>query len=272
MILSAERKLNILEQLHAHGKVNAVEIARLFDVSMETIRRDLDSLEKEGVLKRVHGGAIKSNYKIGEPPFVQRQGLHIEAKQKVAKQGVQMLKDGDTIVMGGGTTILEMARAIRGVNNLTILTNSVPTANSLMDSLNQGLFHGKVIILGGELNPELHSTRGTVCEKMLDLFNVHKAFISPGGISLSGVTEYDLEDSGMSKKMIEIAKEVVIVVDHSKIGIEALSKISPFKGIDIIICDQDAPSDWEPHLKNVEWITADKEQEAKCDISSLLKI
>lgn len=258
-MLAVERKKTILDQLQAKGRVNAADLARLFDVSMETIRRDLDLLEKEGFLRRVHGGAVKSNFEFGEPPFVQRQSIQMESKQKIAKRAVQLLQNGDTIVMGGGTTILEMAQAIRGINNLTVLTNSLPTANVLMDSLNQGLFNGKVILLGGELNVEQHSARGALCAKMLDLFKVNKAFISPGGIALSGITEYEVEEAAISQKMMEVAKEAIIIVDHSKIGIEAFCNISSLNGVDMIVCDQEIPSAWKEHVENIGWITTGTE-------------
>ncbi|NOU87980.1 DeoR family transcriptional regulator [Paenibacillus sp. LMG 31460] len=258
-VLSLERKTLILDRLQAYGKVNAAELAKLIDVSMETVRRDLDMLEKEGLLKRVHGGAVKVNFQLGEPPFIQRKNVSLENKKIMARKAAQLVRDGDTIVMGAGTTILEMASAIRGVNKVTILTNSVPTANTLLDSLNQSLFHGKVILLGGELNAEQYSANGSVCEKMLDLFCVNKTFISPGGISLSGVMEYTLEEASISAKMIQVAKEAIILADHSKIGAEALCKFSKLDQINAIICDLDAPQSWEPFLENIDWITADEE-------------
>lgn len=257
-VLSVERKTAILDWLQAYGKVNAAELARLLDVSMETIRRDLDVLEKEGLLKRVHGGAVKVNFQLGEPPFVQRRLVHQDEKKNVAQRAAQLVKDGDTIAMGGGTTILEMAHCIRGVQKVTFLTNSLPTAHVLLDSLNQSLFHGNVILLGGELNTEQYSSRGTVCEKMLDLFCVNKAFISPGGISLSGVTEYTLEESSISSTMIQVAKETIIVADHSKIGVEALCKFAQLDQIHAIVCDQEMPPSWRPYLDNIDWIAAGK--------------
>jgi len=255
-VLSVERKTAILDRLQAYGKVNAAELARLLDVSMETIRRDLDVLEKEGYLKRVHGGAVKVNFQMGEPPFVQRKQVRHEEKKKVAERAAQLVKDGDTIVMGGGTTILQMAQSIRGVNKVTVLTNSLPTAHALLDSLNQGLFQGKVILLGGELDEEQYSSSGSVCEKMMDLFCVNKAFISPGGISHSGVMEYTLEESAISSKMMQVAKEAIIVVDHSKIGAEALCKFSQLDQVNAIVCNQEAPASWKPYLDNIDWIAA----------------
>ncbi len=261
-VLSVERKTAILDWLQADGKVNAADVARHLDVSMETIRRDLDVLEKDGYLKRVHGGAVKVNFQLGEPPFIQRRQVRQEEKKKVAQRAAQLVKDGDTIIMGGGTTILEMAHCIRGVNKVTILTISLPTAHVLLDLLNQGLFHGNVILLGGELNAEQYSSHGTVCEKMMDLFCVNKAFISPGGISVSGVMEYTLEESAISSKMIQVAKETIIVADHSKIGVEALCKFSQLDQIHAIVCDQEAPSSWKPYLENIDWIAVGEDAPA----------
>ncbi|KRF42186.1 DeoR/GlpR family DNA-binding transcription regulator [Paenibacillus sp. Soil787] len=258
-ILAEERKNAILERLQTHGRVNAADLAQLFDVSMETIRRDFDMLEKDGLLKRLHGGAVKIQTQMEELPFYQRRNVYLEEKKRVAKRASQLVNDGDTIIMGGGTTILEMASSLRNVNKVTILTNSVPTAHTLMDSLNQGLFQGKVILLGGEMNAENYSTSGTVCEKMIDSFRVSKAFISPGGISLSGIMEYTLDDSSISAKMIQVAKETIILVDHSKIGVETLCKVSGMDQINAIVCDQNAPQSWKPNLQNIDWITASEE-------------
>ncbi|RNB89703.1 DeoR/GlpR transcriptional regulator [Brevibacillus fluminis] len=259
-ILAVERKKFVLDQLQTSGKVNASELSRVFDVSMETIRRDLDLLEKEGYLKRVHGGAVKSNFDLGEPPFAQRQNVRTASKQKVAKCAAKLINHGDTFVMGGGTTVLEMANHIRGLTKLTIVTNSLPTANVLMDSLNQGLFSGEVIFVGGALHAEQHSSRGALCEIMLDHLKVNKAFVSPGGIALSGLSEYEIEEAAISRKMIGVAKEVIILVDHSKLGIEALCKISPLQEIDVIVCDQEVPNGWESQLEQIEWITAGIEE------------
>ena len=117
-----------------------------------------------------------------------------------------------------------------------------------------------MIVLGGELNAEQYSTNGTVCEKMMELFSVNKAFVSPGGISLSGITEYVLEDSGISGKMLLAAKEKIIVADHSKIGVEALCKITSLKQIDVVVCDRSAPPSWKPYLENIDWLIPDGEE------------
>lgn len=257
--LPAERKQKILECLYQDGKVNVVHLSDLFDVSTETIRRDLDLLEKEGLLKRVYGGAVKINYQSGEPPFLQRQNMNLQAKQAIAREAVKLIKDGDTIAMDVGTTTLEMARAIRGFSHLTVLTNSLPLCSVLLDSINQGFFYGKVILLGGEVNSQQYSISGSLCEQLLDFFHVDKAFISVGGMALSsGISDYDIGEAMLSKKMIHQANEAIVLADSSKIGVQGLCKIASFDEVDVLICEQEKPVAWEKDLSKSEilWITA----------------
>lgn len=258
-LLSEERKRFILDNLSRFGKVKVPNLAQQLKVSNETIRRDLDDLEQLGILKRVYGGAIKESYQHGEPPYRQRKNLNREAKQIIGKKASQLLKDGDTVVIDTGTTILELALSIQGRKHLTVLTNSLPVASSLTNSLNKGLFSGKVILLGGELNPEQQSISGPLCEKILEKFHIDKAFISVGGISLSGITDYDVNESTISQTMISVSKHVIVLADHTKFGIHAFCKIASLDAVDVIISDGEKPASWSAELDNkgIAWITAE---------------
>ncbi len=259
-VLAEERKRIILEELNRNGKVKVEPLAKQFQVSNETIRRDLDGLEQQGMLKRVYGGAVKESYSNGEPPYVQRQSLNQKAKQAIGRRAAALLKDGDTIVIDTGTTVLELARSIQGVKQLTVLTTSIPVASMLIDSLNQGMFSGKVILLGGEINSEQQSISGPLCEKMLQTFYVDKAFVSIGGISLAtGISDYDINESMVSRIMTEVAKEVVVLADRSKIGVQAFCKIVSLDAVDVIISDQEPPSSWQAELeeRGITWMITD---------------
>lgn len=258
-LLSEERKRIILDELDRFGKVKVDLLARRLQVSNETIRRDLDALESIGKLKRVYGGAVKKSYQEGEPPYQLRQGLNQEAKRAIGKKASELLQDGDTVVIDTGTTVLELARSIFGKKHLTVLTNSLPVASLLTDSLNQGMFTGKIILLGGELNPLQQSISGSLCEKMLETFHIDKAFVSIGGISLStGISDYDINEAMVSRAMINVSKEVIVLADHSKIGVQAFCKIAPLDAVDVIISDQEMPASWAAELdeKGITWITA----------------
>ncbi len=113
-LLAEERRSFILDQLHAHGKVRVTLLAEQLQVSQETVRRDLFLLEEEGKLKRVYGGGVKPQYEGGEPPYQQRTVMNFEAKQAIGMKAVELVQDGSTIYMDTGTTIYEMAKALKG--------------------------------------------------------------------------------------------------------------------------------------------------------------
>lgn len=242
-----------------HGKVLVVPLAKRFQVSNETVRRDLEALVKSNKLKRVYGGAVKTSYSEGEPPYQQRQIINFEAKQAIGKEASLLINDGDTIFLDTGTTILELARSIQGVKGLTILTNSLPTANLIKESLFQRVFTGKLIILGGEVSTDQQSISGYLCEEMLRKFYVDKAFISVGGVSIqTGISDYDLNESKVSEIALSMSKEVIILADQNKIGVQSFSSISPLDKVNVIISDKNPPSAWNKALETqgVSWITA----------------
>ncbi|MFP3387719.1 DeoR/GlpR family DNA-binding transcription regulator [Brevibacillus sp. SIMBA_040] len=259
-ISAEERKKAIIEELNLYGKVKVLSLAERLEVSSETIRRDLDALEQVGRLKRVYGGAVKENYAEGEPPYQERQDINLAAKRVIGQHAAELLADGETVVIDTGTTMLEFARMIQGRKRLTVLTNSLPVAALLSEALNQHVFTGKVILLGGEVNTEQQSISGPLCEKMLETFHVDKAFISVGGISLSsGISDYDINESMISKTMARVSKAVFVLADQSKIGVQAFCKIISLDAVDVIISDHEKPASWESELerKGVTWMTVD---------------
>ncbi|MBR2568627.1 MAG: DeoR/GlpR transcriptional regulator [Paenibacillus sp.] len=258
-LLSEERKQYILEQLDSTGKVRVVLLAEQLQVSNETIRRDLAVLEEEERLRRVYGGAVKVQYETGEPPYQQRQVLHHEAKQKIGRCAAMLIQDGNTVYMDTGTTIHELARVLKGRKRITVITNSLTVASLLRDSLAQGLFSGRIIILGGEISPDQQSVSGHLCLDMLRHFYVDKAFISVGGVSiLTGISDYDMNDTVISKAAAANAKEVIVLADYSKMGIQAFCHITPLDQVDVVVCDQPYPPSWgqELELKGITWIVA----------------
>jgi DeoR family transcriptional regulator, fructose operon transcriptional repressor len=258
-ILAEERQQVIMECLEREGKVMVIPLSEQLEVSTETVRRDLLVLEKEGRLRRVHGGALKLTYRNDEAPYYQRQKLYPKEKKAIGMRAAELVQDGSTIVIDVGTTTLELAQAIQGKKRLTIITNSIPVASSLLDSINMGKFTGKVIILGGEANPEQRSASGALCAQMMSQFRVDKAFLSVGGISLlHGITDYDVNEASMSRIFASSAQEVIVLADHSKLGVSTFTHLLPFDQVDIIISDQDCPVEWVGHMEQQEvlWVNA----------------
>lgn len=259
-VSSVERKKKIMDEINRTGKVKVVDLADFFQVSTETIRRDLDQLEESGVLKRVYGGAVKTTYKI-EPPFSQRTGVHLQEKIRIGHKAAELVSDGDTIVIDVGTTTLEFARALKHKRELTIFTNSIPVASVIMEALNNQELTGELILLGGSVNPTQRSTSGPLAVSVLHQFHIDKAFISVGGISVkNGVSDYDLEESFVSKAMIEASNDTIVLADHSKIGNQAFSRICSIDKIDVIVSDHPMPDSWShEHAANaLKWIVADQ--------------
>jgi DeoR family fructose operon transcriptional repressor len=258
-VLAEERKQVIQEWLQKEGKVMVIPLSDHLEVSPETIRRDLLVLEKEGKLKRVYGGAIKPTFLNDEVPYNLRQNIFPDEKKAIGMRAAELIQDGSTIVIDVGTTTLELAQAIQGKKRLTILTNSIPVASALLESINRGIFMGRVIILGGEANPEQRSISGTLCEQMMAQFHVDQAFLSVGGISLtSGITDFDVNEAAISRAFAAAAQEVIVLADHSKLGITTFARMIPLEQADIVVSGQEVPSEWMQEIdrSGVLWIDA----------------
>lgn len=265
-VLAEQRKQSILEWLEKEGKVMVIPLATYLDVSTETIRRDMAVLEKEGKLKRVYGGAIKPIFHNEEAPYRLRQKSYQKEKKAIGKAAAELIRDGSTIAIDVGTTPLELAKAIQGKKRLTVLTNSLPVAVCLLESLSQGKFTGKVILLGGEANPEQQSINGPICERMARQFRVDQAFLSVGGISLTnGVTDYDLNEASMSRTLAESAQEVIVLADHSKLGVSNFASTLPLEQVDVIVTNTECPMDWTETLAKISvlWIQAFAKKEGE---------
>lgn len=257
-IFPEERKNYILNKLKNAPKVRVTEISKKFSVSTETVRRDLDVLESEGLVKRVYGGAVKTDFHNPEPPLWNRKRVKEKEKHEIAKKASELIEDGSTILLDVGTTVLELARQIKNKKDITILTNSLLAANTLLEGLENDYFSGDVILLGGQLNSKQYSVSGKVAEVVLDQFNVDQAFISVGGISLkNGLSDYDFDESMISRQMIRVSKETIVLADASKLETDTFCKFGSLGDVDTIVSEVPLPAAWEENefLKDIRWIT-----------------
>lgn len=258
-ISSERRKRIILEQLRLEGQVKVPELASRCSVSEETIRRDLVVLEREDQVKRVYGGAVLMKPAGEEPPYLLRQKEKAEEKARIGLQAAELISSGDTIVIDVGTTTLELAKSISGRERLTVLTNSIAVAYQLMESLNEGRFSGQIIVIGGQLNPKQQSLTGAPGEQTMAQFRVDKAFISVGGISMKrGISDYDLNEAMVSRRMIEAASQTIVLADDSKLNKEAFVEIVPIRHVNTIVSNAAPPANWLSTLRAhyIQWIEA----------------
>jgi len=239
-----ERKRKILEQLVREEKVQVHAMAEELSVSAETIRRDLDRLDKEGKLKKVYGGAVQHDAM--ERPFEQKTLLHVAEKREIGRLAASLVEDGDRIMIGSGTTPLGMISYLKDKKNVTIITHSTPVMRLAMEH-----FPGRIISIGGELNTSQQSARGPLAEWTLQQLKANKAFIAAGGVSVTdGVTDYDLSEANISRKMMERADDVIVLADHSKLGKTTFAHICPLKNVDVLISDRGCPEEWVRGLQN----------------------
>ncbi|WII38437.1 DeoR/GlpR family DNA-binding transcription regulator [Paenibacillus thiaminolyticus] len=261
MLLPEERRQYILEQMHRHGKIQVTALAAALAVTPETIRRDLDELEAKHMLKRVYGGAVAYSHEKREPHFDSKRSMEHAAKQAIGEAAAALIQDGDTIAIDVGTTTAELARAIRGVVGITIVTNSLPAAEVLMERLEAGLFAGKVILLGGVTHPEQKSIAGALTCELLTRFHFDKAFISCGGMTRTAITDYDMEESICSTTMIQQSDDVYVLGDHTKLGVTQLYRICGMEQVNAVICSAPMPEEWARSGADLGWIKAERGSE-----------
>jgi DeoR/GlpR family transcriptional regulator of sugar metabolism len=234
-----ERLDLIMKQINTKGYVKANELAQDFGVSLDTVRRDLESLEKKDLLRRVYGGAVSKYSKGVEIDYASRQKLHMDEKTAIGRKAAEFINNGDTIIIDLGTTTLEVAKCLRDKKELTCLTNSMPVASELIKNDN-----GHVILLGGELRGGYFSTSGSITNLEVDSFCMDKAIIGASGISdKNGVTDYHLEEANVRRKMIQKSELVILVADSSKIGCSTFVHVCSLHDIDILITDWNADPD-----------------------------
>lgn len=251
-----ERKTTIMESLEKEEKVQVRMLAHILQVSDETIRRDLDRLEKEGFLKKVYGGAVKTKIHSWELPFDEKTTINKKEKQAICKAAASLVEDGDIIMIGNGTTPLDMIPYLADKNEVTLITHSVPIMLGAMD-----VFKGRVIFIGGEIERNQKYTSGPLSERMLELLQANKAFICAGGIStVNGITDYDISGSSISRKMMERAEEVIILADHTKFGKTTFANMCSLTDATKIITDHRCPNEWKKIIaeNGIELLIADE--------------
>lgn len=233
-MLANDRYNKILEVLEREGSVKTSKLVTLLGISLETARRDLDFLEKQGSLQKVHGGAILKNKEGNNLTYSLREVKNTEEKKEIANLALNYIIEGETIALNSSTTNIEIARLIKNrYSSLTVVTNSLLIAEELADL--KGI---NLILAGGVYNKSEYAFLGEITSKFLDNFSVDKSFVSVGGISLKrGITDFLTDEVLVERKMIEMAEEVIVLADSSKIGSNSLIKICNTEDIDFIITD-----------------------------------
>lgn len=243
-MLAAERRNEILTILKDEGRVIVADLSRKYDVTEETIRRDLEKLENDGYAERTYGGAVLRGSEKDEVPFLMRKRENVEAKMRIASVLSQMINDGDRIMLDASTTALFVARQIRDKKNITVITNSIEILLELSD-----IPDWKVLSTGGSLKGRALSLLGYQAERMVDGFFVDKAIISCKGVDLyKGFTDSNELDAGIKKQMLNSATKRIMAVDNAKFNHLSFTQVVDFSGIDVLATDKKLSPEWETRL------------------------
>lgn len=228
-----DRHKLILKKLEENGFVNVNDLSQEFDVSVVTIRKDLKLLEERKLLFRSHGRAIPANPYITEHHVNVKEKINPKEKNRIAIAAGLTLVPHDSIIIASGTSVIEFARHIKPVEDLTVLTASLNT--SLILSENPNI---EVIQLGGMVRPSSSSVIGSIAEKMLAEFTFTKLFLGVDGIDLDfGLTTTNSMEASLNKEMIKAAQKIIVLADSSKFGRKGFGRICGLEDVDQIITD-----------------------------------
>lgn len=228
-----ERRRLISRRLNASGAISFTGLAQELAVSEMTVRRDLKLLEGEGQARGVRGGAIPVVSRSYEPPFAHRQVSAAAAKVAIGRAATLQINDGDTVILDVGTTTVELARALRGRQKLTIVTASLPIAVELGNEPEM-----RVIVAGGLLRTgELSLTGGATEEAFTDV-NCDVVFLGVAGLDeAAGLTDFNPDDARVKRAAMRSARRAIVLADRTKLGRVTFSRIAPLTAVDMLITD-----------------------------------
>lgn len=246
----------ILERLEDAGEVVVAELSASLAVSDVTIRKDLRDLERQSLLKRVHGGAVRTHRSKWNPPMVAREGSNAHAKGAIAAAALRFVSDGDTLILDAGSSTLALARALRGrAANLTIITNSFPVVAELSDEPGCEL-----ITLGGSVRPHSLATIGPLAVAGLERLHADVVFLGATGADEErGLCTPNLIEAEVKAAMVRSATRRVALVDGSKIGAANLAPYCAWEQLDALVTDVPVPADFARRLvaAGVELVVAE---------------
>ena len=252
-MLAIERRNTILSRLNLDGKVIVADLSREFDVTEETIRRDLEKLEKEGFAKKTYGGAVlNQNQNNLDLPFSVRKVTNVNQKQIVAEKTAELIHDGDYIMLDASSTAIYVAKAIKNRKNITLITNSVEILLEMADKEDWN-----VLSTGGALKKGSLSLVGTSAERMIRGFHVDIAVCSCKGLDLGlGITDSNEKDSEIKQAIFSSADKKVLAIDSSKFDKRSFVRVCDPEEVDVIVTDEEPSARWIEKLreKNIELV------------------
>jgi DeoR/GlpR family transcriptional regulator of sugar metabolism len=243
----------ILTALQKSGSVSVEELSQGLQVSQVTVRRDLDMLETQGLLRRTHGGAVSIEPFFYEPfrndrSFQAQVEKFAEEKRRIGRAAAGLIKKGDIIALTPGTTTTEVVRGLPLNHDITVVTSTVNVAMELSKRKDLNVY-----VTGGHLHGDWFSLVGPTAAQSLSRVMIHVLFIGADGIDAkSGVSCYDPEEAQVNAAMVKHARKKIAVVDHSKFGIVAGWRICSTDELDVLVTDSGAPDEMVAPFEGAE--------------------
>jgi DeoR/GlpR family transcriptional regulator of sugar metabolism len=237
-MLREDRKQQILDYITAQKSAQVKELSNILNVSVATIRRDLSEMEEEGLLRRVHGGAVSLDG-FGEPPILQRKNNQSEEKHRIGEAAAALVEDGETIIITSGTTTEAMVPYLTNKNNLTVITNAVNVAAYLTRYPDIS-----VIVLGGYLRHSEFSLVGHLTDQALQDLRAEKIFHGIFGLDPRyGLTGVDMQEVQTDRRIISAAGQLIILADHTKFHQVGPIRLAPIEVVSVVVTGQEALKD-----------------------------
>ena len=244
-MLAIERKNAILNKLRIEQRVLVSELAAHYGVTEETIRRDLDKLEKEGYATKTYGGAIWGNSTKTDLSYTIRNKTNVEAKTAIATLVSQLVRDGDHLMLDDSTTSLYIAKQLKDKKDLTVVTYSAEIVMELAD-----VEGWTIVCTGGILNSGTLAFTGHQVADTLSKYHVDKAILSCKGMDReAGITDSAESHAVAKQAMIRAAKEVILALDDTKIDKVSFIQTTPLEAVDTVVTSQNPGKEWLEHFK-----------------------
>lgn len=239
-MLAIERRREILARLTREGKVIVSELAKDFDVTEETVRRDLEKLDQEGLASRTFGGAVSKQNASPDLPYKVRIAVNVEEKQKISDTVASLISDGDRIMLDASSTAIYVVKKLKAKKNLTVITNSVEILLELADKSDW-----TVLSTGGILKEGGLSLTGSSAENMIRSYHVDTAICSCKGIDMNfGVTDSNEKDCLIKQAMFASAERRILAVDSGKFNKKSFVRVCRMSEVDVLATDSAPLSPW----------------------------
>lgn len=247
-MLAVERRKRIIEMITQKKSVLVQELSRQFEVTEETVRRDLEKLEQQGILVRTYGGATLVGESVEEVSVEVRQSINIIGKDLIGMAAAELIEEGETIFLDASTSSLSVAKYIKNRKGITVITNAEKVVVELSNSESIN-----VICVGGILRKTSMSYVGRVTETtILNNFYANKTFFSCRGVTLNrGLTDSNEQEAEVKKAMLQCSDQVIFLCDHSKLGKLGVPILAPLEQVDHLVTDKPLDDEWQNALANL---------------------